>query len=176
MDTPLLQSAPDDLDSWLREHLGRRLVVVGLTLPVAPSSSDAVTLGPPPSAFLRGMAKYEEVWVRWQSPGTLVDRALTRAALHEGDAVLLWLPELPSEARPGTLVAFLDHAEAAGVRDAAVLALAGPGSSRELARRLAFAEGFAPTDSASHVAAELAREVLALETLRRGGSSPPCYL
>jgi hypothetical protein len=177
MDKQRLQITHDDLDSWLREHLARRLVVVGLTLPVAPSlSKDAVTLGPPPSDFLREMETYEELWVRWQSPGTLVDQALTCAALHEGDVVLLWLPEPQREARPASLVAFLGYAEASGARDEAVMVLAGPGASRELAHRLGFAEGFAPTTTPGHIAAELAREVLALEALRLGGSSPPCYL
>ena len=177
MERQLLETLPDDLDSWLREHLGRRMVVVGLTLPTTPSQAhDVVRLGQPPSEFLRALEPYDEVWVRWLTAGTVVDQSLTHAALHEGDAVLLWLTEPPSEARPRALVAFLDHAEAAGVRDEAVTALVGPGASRELAHRLGFEEGFAPADSPGHIASELAREVLALEATRRGGSSPPCYL
>jgi hypothetical protein len=165
------------LDSWLRAHLGRRLVVIGLSLPVAlAQQADALTLGAPPREYLRELETYEEVWVRWLAPGSTVDQALTHAAMHEGDVVVLWLADMPEDERPAPLVAFLEHVEAAGAREEAVIALVGPGASRALARRLGFDEGFAPGEAPGHVLSRLAGEALAREELRRGGGSPPRYL
>lgn len=176
MEAPLPAATPATLDSWLREHLGRRMVIVGLSLPVAGSPQSDVVLGPPPTAFLRELEPFEEVWPRWLTAGTRMDQALTRAAMQEGDAVLLWLAELATDPRPAPLVAFLEQAETAGALEEAVTALVGPGASRTLAHRLGFNEGFAPSEAPGWVACQLAREVVALEELRRRGSSPPCYL
>jgi beta-lysine 5,6-aminomutase beta subunit len=177
MERPVLDAAPDTLDSWLRQHLGRSLVVIGMSLPVTVSRpGGAVVLGAPPVDYVRALEEYEELAPRWLAAGTLVDQALTHAALHEADVLLLWLADAPADARPAPLVAFLDHAEAAGAREEAVIALVGPGASHELAHRLGFDDGFAPADPPGEVVSRLAHEVLALEELRRKGSSPPCYL
>jgi hypothetical protein len=90
--------------------------------------------------------------------------------------VLLWLAETPTDARPAPLAAFLDYAEAAGVRDDAVIALVGPGASRMLARRMGCDEGFSGGEATEVIVSRLVREALAREELRRTGSSPPCYL
>jgi hypothetical protein len=176
MEERLPEVSPPALDSWLRQQLGRRLVVIGLSLPAATPSGGEIMLDAPPADFIRELERFEEVWVRWLAAGTLVDQALTRAALHEGDVVLLWLADEPSDPRPAALAAFLEHAEAAGARDEAVTALVGPGASRELARRLGCNEGFAPTEAPGVVISQLAREVVTMDELRRRGSSPPCYL
>jgi hypothetical protein len=168
---------PDLLDSWLRAHLGRRLVVIGLSLPVVlAQQADALTLGAPPREYLRELERYEEIWVRWLAPGTTVDQALTHAAMHEGDVVVLWLTEMPKDERPASLVAFLEHVEATGAREEAVIALVGPGASPALARQLGFDEGFAAEEAPGRMLSRLAGETLAREELRRGGSSPPSQL
>ena len=177
MEEQSLELTPGRLDSTLRVRLGRRLVIIGLTPPAAPPVAGAApVLGAPPAEFVRALEPYDEVWVRWLAGGTALDQALTHAALHEADVVLLWLAAVPTEERPAALVAFLEHAEAAGARDQAVIALVGPGASRALAHRLGFDEGFGAEDTPGHVVSALAGEALAREQLRRTGSSPPCYL
>jgi hypothetical protein len=125
--------------------------------------------------------------VRWAAAGEDAREPLARATREDADAVLIWLGEPAgaasggpsSRATPGpdaALGALRDEADALGLRDRAVLALAGPRGSRALARRLGYDEGFDAAAAAHEIAAALAREAAAREALRRGGSSPPCYL
>jgi hypothetical protein len=179
---------PGQLDPWLREHLGRRVVVAGFSMSLLEQTPEgaAALAGAAPEPLVADLSAYGEIWVVWAAAGTPCDDALGRAAAHDADALLIWLPEasdLPPatpDAAPapiaGTLRAIVAAADALGLRDRALLALVGPGATRTFARRLGFEDGFGASVSPAHVATALARAAVARAEFARHGRSPPCYL
>jgi hypothetical protein len=181
------EMGPADLDGWLREMLGRRLVVVGLALAAEDAGQDAATaaLGEPPQALIAALERYTEIWVRWLAAGMAVDAAVAHATVREADVLLVWVPISTGEQMAAAhgeprqepvLARLLAQAEARELRDPCVLLLVGPGASRPLARRLGYDDGFGPEAPVAQIATAAARETLAREEFRRKGSSPPCYL
>jgi hypothetical protein len=180
---------PDLLDSWLRRRLGRRLVVAGLTLTPgqAPTHDNGTSGGDAePEIFSAALSTYRELWVVWAPTGTRLDDALAHAAAHDADALLVWLPGAAGspDGEPGVppaptvqaLRTLLEAAESLGLRDRCMLALAGPGASRVVARRLGFDDGFGLDVTPAQVAAVCAREAVSRAEFPRSSSSPPCYL
>ena len=182
MDETLSALEPAALDSWLREQLGRRMVMVGVSLaPPAPSGAPP-RLAAPPAKLLAGLSAYAEVWVRWSDMGTTLSAALRDAAQYDADVVLAWLGS-PHVTEPApddwpcrAVAALIGEADDLNLRDRCVFALAGPAASRTLARQMGCDEGFAPDTPLAQIAGILARESVARDEFRRTGSSPPCYL
>jgi hypothetical protein len=190
VDETLLRLAPADLDALLREQLGRRLVVAGLTL-VPPAPGSVHLTGEPPAELLAGLSTYAELWVRWTHADTPIGAALRQAAQHDADVVLGWLAApipsgVPTVAAGSAFVppnwplpviaALIGEADDLNLRDRCVFALAGPDATQALARQAGCDEGFALAVPLARIVGTLAREVLARDEFRRGGSSPPCYL
>lgn len=187
MDENTTAMGPADLDRWLREKLGRRLVVVGLALAAEDAGQDVAmaALGEPPHELITALERYSEIWVRWLPAGMPVDAALAHAMTREADVLLIWVPAAQGEQAaaphgetwPATALArLLEQADARELRDPCVLLLVGPGASRPLARGLGYDDGFGPEASVAALATTAAREALAREEFRQKGSSPPCYL
>ena len=194
MDEETLEQAPAVLDGWLRERLGRPLVVIGLTLPTNSQLADRrlPLLGDPPRRFIEGLGPFHEAWVRWLAAGMTLDTALAYSAGQEADALLIWVPQAPTGAPAQSeagrvegadthwlahvLADLIELTDAQNLRDRCVLMLVGPGASREAAHRLGFDDGFGVDAPPSRIATALAREAVARDQFRRMGSSPPCYL
>ncbi len=188
-----LELPPAALDSWLREHLARRLVMIGVTLTETTHAPQAIGVaGETPAALVAALAWYEEIWLRWLAAGTTLDALVIQAAAREADALLIWLaapkaesgtaqPPRPAGNPPSwserPLQRLLATIEGQSLRESCVLALLGPDASRALARRLGYDDGFGPELVAARVATALVREVAGRQEFRRSGSSsPPCYL
>lgn len=186
MNSAIAALEPAALDAWLRQHLGRRMTVVGLSLPATrPAAGWAtVVLDDAPSLLVAALAEYGELWVLWAAAGATPRDALTDAATHDADVMLVWLPR-PADGPTGgtldswaaemvqTLVAEMD---ASGQRDRCVVALVGPGASRALARQLGCDDGFGPELGPADIVTTLAQEAATQEEFRLRGQSPPCYL
>ncbi|HEV7126447.1 MAG TPA: hypothetical protein VGN32_03275, partial [Ktedonobacterales bacterium] len=155
MDETLLRLAPADLDALLREQLGRRLVVAGLTL-VPPAPGSVHLTGEPPAELLAGLSTYAELWVRWTHVDTPIGAALRQAAQHDADAVLGWLAApipcgassvpadnafAPPDWQLPVIAALIAEADDLNLRDRCVFALAGPGATQSLARQAGCDEG-----------------------------------
>ncbi len=190
---PDAELEPALLDGWLREHMNRSLVVIGVTLgSVASDEGPTISiLGESPTDFVRGMEPYGEIWLRWLAAGMVMDRAVAHAAAQEADALIIWVPKSPDDETPAArdalagangewperaLRALLEVADAHNLRDRCVLVLAGPGASRQLARRLGYDDGFGEGAAPGQVAVAIGREAVSREEYRTRGSSPPCYL
>ncbi len=179
---------PGQLDPWVREHLGRRVVVAGFTmaLPARAPGGTAVRADAAPQPLIDALSAYGEIWILWAAPGATLDEALGRAAAHDADAVLIWLPDSPGvppaapDAAPAPIATALRSiiaaADGLGLRDRALLALIGPGVTRAHARRFGFEDGFDADVPPARIATALARAAVARDEFACKGSSPPCYL
>lgn len=165
--------APAALDTWLREQLGRQMVVAVVAAGAQAESALA--------RIEQGTARYGEVRLLGRTATFDRDDARLAALIAElapldPDAVLVVSTAAADAARQWAVRA-LAACERAGLRDRAFVALLAPGEGvRAQARALGFEDGFALDLSLATLLAALAREAVALDELRRRGSSPPCYL
>lgn len=154
--------APAAPDTWLREQLGRQMVVAVVAAGAQAESALA--------RIEQGTARHGEV------------RLLGRTATFDRDdarlaALIAELAPLDPDAARQWAVRALAACERAGLRDRAFVALVAPGEGvRAQARALGFEDGFALDVPLATLLAALAREAVAHDELRRRGSSPPCYL
>jgi hypothetical protein len=160
--------------AWLREQLGRRMLIVVL----APAEGATAV-----RALGAALAMYPETRVVIETqPGTPSgdERLIAAVCGVDPDVVLVgvnWGSATdPTAAQAEQARATLRLVERVGLCDRAFVALLGPGVSRSAARRLGYEDGFAADVPAAAVCAALAREAVARDELRRHGSSPPCYL
>jgi hypothetical protein len=168
---PLLARAA--LDAWLRERLGRQMVVAVVAAGAQPESALA--------RIEQGVGRYGEV--RLLGRTVTLDRddaqlATLIAALAplDPDAMLIVSTTITDAARQWAVRA-LAACERAGLRDHAFVALLAPGEGmRAQARALGFEDGFALDAPLAILLAALARETVAHDELHQRGSSPPCYL
>ncbi|HEX6817787.1 MAG TPA: hypothetical protein VF120_05385 [Ktedonobacterales bacterium] len=165
---------PDELNAWLRVHLGRQLTVA-LIAPGEATNDEAHSL-------MEALAVYREIRVLWE-PSQAEMAYLDTLSAIEPEVVLIWttlrLPETTSATIPqadGDLHTLLGELDGRGVLDRAFVALIGPGITREGARRVGFEDGFSAAMDLARLATELAHEGVAVNERRRRGSSPPCYL
>jgi hypothetical protein len=169
--------APDQVDAWLRQHLGRRL-----TIALMITTPDAV--GAPALAhLLTALREYAEMRIlppaRLASQDAVPDATDSTVAAApqvelarlDPEVVLVWTH--PGAAATGAAYACLEHV---GLLDRAFVALIGPGISRREARVLGFEDGYPADISVETLAMRLAHEGVAIDERRRRGSSPPCYL
>ena len=171
---PLL--APAALDAWVRERLGRQMLVAVVAVVAAGAQ--------PESALARieqGSARYGEVRLLGRIATLHRDDAQLAALIAalvplDPDAMLIVSTTITDAARQWAVRA-LAACERAGLRDRAFVALLAPGEgARAQARALGFEDGFALDVPLATLLAALAREAVAHDELRRRGSSPPCYL
>lgn len=168
------------VDAWLREHLGRQLTVAILDPEGATRHAEQA------SELVRALARYAEIRVVPPAlAGEEVPLAehLDRLGTLDPEIVLVVDPAdeeataAADDDEPARrLRALLDELEQRGILNRAFVALVGAGTTRERARRLGFEDGFPFQSPSAQLAGILAREGVAVDERRRGGSSPPCYL
>jgi hypothetical protein len=169
-DPPL---APAALDTWLRERLGRQMVVA--VVAAGAQSEFAV------ARIEQGIAYYGEVRLLRRTVTLDGDDAQLAALVAkltplDPDAVLVISTTAVDAARQWAVRA-LATCERAGLRDRAFVALLAPDEGiRAQARVFGFEDGFALDLQLATLLAVVAREAVAHDELRRRGSSPPCYL
>lgn len=165
---------PPALDHWLREHLGRQLIIAALVA----SSPDSAAL----DDFRAPLSAYAEVrLVESAADPAATDRQLEQLlaplAQLDPDIVLVWATSLDHISMPASWSnAALAACEHLGLLDRCYVALIAPQMTRSDARALGFEEGFPTTQPVTDLLAVLAREAVARDDYRRRGSSPPCFL
>jgi hypothetical protein len=171
----LTELTPDELDAWLRERLGRSLLVALISLGAA---GDAGGSADSLADMLSAYRQMRTAIVPASSPtsSTAFDDRLTRLAQLDPDVVLVCPPPLDAEALDlGGLRALRDNLDQSGVLDRAFVAVVSASISRLQARRLGFEDAISPTLPPCELGGIVAREGVAADERRRG-SSPPCFL
>ena len=175
-DPPL---APAALDTWLRERLGRQMVVAVVAVVavmVAGAQSEFAVARIEESTAPFGEVRLLRRTVTLDSDDAQLAALVAELAPLDPDAVLVASASDADAARQWAVRA-LAACEQAGLRDRAFVALLAPGEGiRAQARALGFEDGFAQDLPLAALLAVLAREAVAHDELRRRGSSPPCYL
>lgn len=187
LDTPQVGTPEQDMDAveintQLREELGRRMTIALLDMP----GGGGVAF----DELRAALERYPEVRVLVVRPEQNQDAQALEAMLVEvsqegADSLLVWTNGEATEGNKG------DHAcspaehwirlvESIAERlllfDRCFIALIGEGVSRAGARKLGYEDGFASEAPVVHLMRALVRETLAHEVFGRRGSSPPCYL
>lgn len=164
--------APEDvaaLNAWIDAQLGRTLTLVALIRPGSAAILDSWR--EQLSAFPRVRLLVEVV-----SSDTSIPDALTRAAQHTPDALLICDAGGDDEDARRWRAAILDAAEGRNLFERMLIALCGVGMTRASARTRSLEDGYATDQPFAQALASIARETLTREAFRRYGSSPPCYL
>ncbi len=152
----------DELNGYVREKLGRPIVVVG-----ACTGSDAHTVGIDAILNMKGchghygLERYPEF--RAHNLGAQVpnDKLLQFAIEADADAILISQIVTQKDVHIQNLTEFVELLEAEGMRDRFITIVGGPRVTHVMARQLGFDAGFGRGTFAEHVGAFLARTLAA---------------
>lgn len=151
----------DELNRYIRERIGRRLVVVG-----ACTGTDAHTIGLDAIMNIKGYAGhhglegYPEFDAHNLGSQVANEALVARAMDLEADAILVSQVVTEKDIHIPNLTRLVDMLEAEGFRDDVVLICGGPRISHELAVELGYDAGFGPGTLPPEVASFIAQEVV----------------
>ena len=151
----------EELNRFVRNRIGRRLVVVG-----ACTGTDAHTIGLDAIMNIKGYAgqhgleSYPE-FAAHNLGSQVANEALVAKAMElEADAILVSQVVTEKDIHIPNLTQLVEMLEAEGYRDEVVLLCGGPRISHELAVELGFDAGFGPGTLPPEVASFIAQEVV----------------
>ena len=150
----------EETDKYIREHIGRKLVVVG-----ASTGTDAHTVGIDAIMNRKGFAghygleRYEMVEAYNLGSQVPNEEFLHRAEALRADILLVSQTVTQKDVHIQNLTEFIELAEAEGVRDRMVLCCGGARITRALAKELGFDAGFGAGTYADDVITYAAREI-----------------
>jgi len=151
----------DDLNDYIRNRIGRKLVVVG-----ACTGTDAHTIGLDAIMNIKGYAghhgleSYPEFAAHNLGSQVANEALVARAMDVEADAILVSQVVTEKDIHIPNLTQLVEMLEAEGFRDEVVLICGGPRISHELAVELGFDAGFGPGTLPPEVASFIAQEVV----------------
>lgn len=154
-----------EVDRFVAEHIGRRLVVVG-----ASTGSDTHSVGIDAMLNLKGLDGRHGLeayqWYEVHNMGSQVPNAhlIERAIAVNADAILVSQTVTQQNLHLHNLTELVEIAEAEGIRDRMLLICGGPRVSHELAKELGYDAGFSKGAYPNHVGTYIAKEIAA----RRG--------
>jgi beta-lysine 5,6-aminomutase beta subunit len=152
----------DEIDVFVAEHLGRKIVVVG-----ASTGSDTHSVGIDAMLNLKGYhghhglegyRSFETYNLGSQVPNSVL---LAKAIEVGADAVLVSQTVTQQNLHVHNLTELVEMAEAEGMRGRMILACGGPRVSNELAKELGYDAGFSKGTEPQHLATFIARELAA---------------
>jgi len=152
----------DEIERFVTEHLGRRIVVVG-----ASTGSDTHSVGIDAMLNLKGYHGhhglegyrcFETYNLGSQVPNSVL---LARAIEVGADAILVSQTVTQQNLHVQNLTELVEMVEAEGKRGQMILACGGPRVSNELAKELGYDAGFSKGTEPQHLATFLARELAA---------------
>lgn len=151
----------DEVDAYIREHIGRKIVVVG-----ASTGTDAHTVGIDAIMNRKGFAghygleRYE--MIEGYNLGSQVpnEEFLNRAAQLHADVLLVSQTVTQKDIHIQNLTELVELAEAEGVRDKYVLCCGGARITHELAKELGYDAGFGAGKFANDVATFCVKEMV----------------
>lgn len=151
----------EDVNSYVRDTLGRSIVVVG-----ASTGFDTHSVGIDAMLNVKGFDGHHglesyETFVTYNLGSQVENEALLARALEVGaDALLVSQTVTQQDLHVHNLTELVEMVEAEGVRDRVVLVCGGPRISPELAKELGFDAGFSKGTLPSHLATFLAHAVV----------------
>jgi beta-lysine 5,6-aminomutase beta subunit len=152
----------DEIEAFVHEHLGRKIVVVG-----ASTGSDTHSVGIDAMLNLKGYhghhglegyRSFETYNLGSQVPNSVL---LAKAIEVDADAVLVSQTVTQQNLHVHNLTELVEMVEAEGVRGRMILACGGPRVSNELAKELGYDAGFSKGTEPQHLATFIARELAA---------------
>jgi beta-lysine 5,6-aminomutase beta subunit len=158
---PFKVMAFDELNEYIRERVGRPVVVVG-----ACTGTDAHTIGLDAIMNVKGYAGhhglegYPEIDAHNLGSQVANETLVARAIDLEADAILVSQVITDKDIHIPNLTQLVEMLEAEGYRDEVVLICGGPRISHELAVELGYDAGFGPGTLPPEVASFIAQEVV----------------
>src|ERR1700733_6580571 len=152
----------DEIEAFVAEHLGRKIVVVG-----ASTGSDTHSVGIDAMLNLKGYhghhglegyRSFETYNLGSQVPNSVL---LAKAMEVGADAVLVSQTVTQQNLHVHNLTELVEMVEAEGMRSRMILACGGPRVSNELAKELGYDAGFSKGTEPQHLATFIARELAA---------------
>ena len=159
---PKVESGVMDMhetDSYVRENVGRALVVVG-----ASTGTDAHTVGIDAIMNMKGYAghygleRYEMIEAYNLGSQVPNEEFIAKALELKADALLVSQTVTQKDVHVKNLVELVELLEAEGLRDKIILVCGGPRISHELAKELGYDAGFGMNSYADDVASFIAQE------------------
>lgn len=159
---PKVESTVMDMhetDEYIREHIGRHLVVVG-----ASTGTDAHTVGIDAIMNMKGYAghygleRYEMIDACNLGSQVPNEEFLARALELGADALLVSQTVTQKDVHIKNMVELVELMEAEGLRDRMILVCGGPRITHELAKELGYDAGFGMNTYADDVASYIVQE------------------
>jgi len=150
----------DETDEFIRQHIGRKIVVVG-----ASTGTDAHTVGIDAIMNMKGFAGHYGLerydMIEAFNLGSQVDNVdlLSRAAELNADVILVSQTVTQKDIHIYNLTELVEILEAEGMRQKILLICGGPRIDNELAKEVGFDAGFGPGKFADHVATFIVKEL-----------------
>ena len=159
---PKVESTVMDMhqtDEYIREHIGRKLVVVG-----ASTGTDAHTVGIDASMNMKGYAghygleRYEMIEAFNLGSQVPNEEFLSKGIELKADALLVSQTVTQKDVHIKNMTELIELMEAEGLRDKMIVVCGGPRITHELAKELGFDAGFGMNTYADDVASFIAQE------------------
>ncbi len=161
---PKVESTVMDMaqtDDYIREHVGRKLVVVG-----ASTGTDAHTVGIDAIMNMKGYAghygleRYDMFEALNMGSQVTNEEFIAKAIELHADALLVSQTVTQKDIHIKNMVEFIEMIEAEGLREQMIVICGGPRITHELAKELGFDAGFGTGTYADDVASYIAQEVV----------------
>ena len=159
---PKVESTVMDMhqtDEYIREHIGRKLVVVG-----ASTGTDAHTVGIDAIMNMKGYAghygleRYEMIEAFNLGSQVPNEEFLAKGIELKADALLVSQTVTQKDVHIKNMTELIELMEAEGLRDKMIVVCGGPRITHELAKELGFDAGFGMNTYADDVASFIAQE------------------
>lgn len=159
---PKVESTVMDMhqtDEYIREHIGRKLVVVG-----ASTGTDAHTVGIDAIMNMKGYAghygleRYEMIEAFNLGSQVPNEEFLSKGIELKADALLVSQTVTQKDVHIKNMTELIELMEAEGLRDKMIVVCGGPRITHELAKELGFDAGFGMNTYADDVASFIAQE------------------
>ncbi len=151
----------DEVNDFIRERLGRRIVVVG-----ACTGFDAHTVGIDAIMNMKGynhhygLERYPMIEAHNLGAQVSNDALIARACELGADAILISQVVTQKDTHVKNLTNFVELLEAERLRERFVIVMGGPRINHKLALEIGFDAGFGPGTYAEHVATFIARRLV----------------
>ena len=161
---PKVESSVMDMhetDEYIREHIGRKLVVVG-----ASTGTDAHTVGIDAIMNMKGYAghygleRYDMIEAYNLGSQVPNEEFLAKAVELKADALLVSQTVTQKDVHIQNLTELVELMDAEGLRDKMILVCGGPRITHELAKELGYDAGFGMNTYADDVASFVAKEIV----------------
>lgn len=161
---PKVESSVMDMhetDEYIREHIGRKLVVVG-----ASTGTDAHTVGIDAIMNMKGYAghygleRYDMIEAYNLGSQVPNEEFLAKAVELKADALLVSQTVTQKDVHIQNLTELVELMDAEGLRDKMILVCGGPRITHELAKELGYDAGFGMNTYADDVASFVAQEIV----------------